>query len=122
MRKMARTTMLGFTLALALNIQVSAQIVGGSYILEGRNFDDSPYTGTVRIIPQGATCRIVWHTGNSQSEGLCMQSSKTLAAFYRLGSEYGLVIYELQPDGSFRGHWSVAGKQGVGFERLVPQK
>ena len=56
------------------------------------------------------------------SEGLCMLSGNTLAAFYKLGAEYGLVIYERQPDGSFRGRWSVDGKQGVGTELLVLQK
>jgi len=51
-----------------------------------------------------------------------MLSGNTLTAFYKLGVAYGLVIYERQPDGSFQGHWSVADKQGVGTELLVPQK
>jgi hypothetical protein len=106
--------------AAALTASAAAQTV--SYTLAGKNFDGSTYTGTVQITPSGSTCQIVWRTGNSQSEGLCMPSGKTLAAFYRLGLEYGLVIYELQPDGSLQGRWSIAGKQGVGTELLVPQK
>jgi len=114
--------MLSLILAMSLITRVAAQTFGGSYTVAGKNFDGSRYTGTVQIAPQGATCRIVWQTGGSQSEGLCMMSGSTLAAFYRLGSEYGLVIYELQPDGSFQGRWSVAGKQGAGTELLMPQK
>jgi hypothetical protein len=118
-----RTVMMGFALAMSLIAQVVAQPINSSYTLAGKNFDGSNYTGVVQITPQGSTCRITWQTGGgSQSEGLCMLSGKTLAAFYKLGSEYGLVIYELQQDGSLRGHWSVAGKQGVGTELLLPQK
>lgn len=105
-----------------VNYSASAQSVGVTYSLAGKNFDGSSYTGTAQIIPNGSTCRILWHTSNSTSEGLCMLSGNTLAAFYKLGAEYGLVIYERQADGSFRGHWSVADKQGVGIELLVPQK
>ena len=99
-----------------------AQNTSATYSLAGKNFDGSSYTGTVQIVPSGSTCRIVWHTGNSTSEGLCMLSGNTLAAFYKLSAEYGLVIYERQPDGSFSGRWSVADKQGVGTELLVPQR
>jgi hypothetical protein len=116
-----RTVVLVLLLVAALIEPAAAQTVSGNYALSGRNFDGSTYKGTVQITPNGSTCRIVWQTGNSKSEGLCMLSGKTLAAFYRLGSEYGLVIYELQPDGSLQGRWSVADKQGVGTELLVPQ-
>ena len=118
----ACSVVLGLALAGSTAIRVEAQTIGGSYIAAGTNFDGSRYTGTAQITPEGSTCRIIWHTGGSPSEGLCMLSGKTLAAFYKLGPEYGLIIYELQPDGSLQGHWSVAGKQGVGTEELVPHK
>jgi hypothetical protein len=108
--------------AVSLVCSALGQTISATYALAGKNFDGSSYTGTVQIIPNGSTCRIVWHTGTSTSEGLCMLSGNTLAAFYKLGVAYGLVIYERQPDGSFQGHWSVADKQGVGTELLVPQK
>ena len=121
---MHRTIGIIATCVFAMSLIGSAlsQTISTTYTLAGKNFDGSSYTGTVRIIPNGSTCRIVWHTGNSTSEGLCMLSGNTLAAFYKLGVEYGLIIYEHQPDGSLRGHWSVADKQGVGTELLVPLK
>jgi hypothetical protein len=121
MHRTIRTVVTG-VFGLSLISSAPAQTVGTTYSLAGKNFDGSSYTGTVQIIPSGSTCRIVWHTGSSTSEGLCMVSGNTLAAFYRLGPEYGLVIYERLPDGSFQGRWSIADKQGVGTELLVPQK
>jgi hypothetical protein len=117
-----RLVILSLLFAAALIGPAAAQVINGKYDLAGKNLDGSTYTGTVQITPSGSTCRIVWQTGNSQSEGLCMLSGRTLAAFYRLGSDYGLVIYELQADGSLWGRWSVADKQGVGTEVLMPRK
>jgi hypothetical protein len=77
-----RTVVLVPLLVAALIESAAAQNVGGTYVLSGKNFDGSPYKGTVQITPTGSTCRIVWQTGNSKSEGLCMLSGKTLAAFY----------------------------------------
>jgi hypothetical protein len=117
-----RAVILVLLLVLALVEPAAAETVAGAYSLDGKNFDGSTYTGTVQITPRGSTCRIVWQTGNSKSEGLCMLSGKTLAAFYKLGADYGLIIYEVQPDGSLRGRWSIADKTGVGTELLVPQR
>src|SRR5690349_10589080 len=113
----------GLFLAIGLaGTTAHAQTVTGNYAVGGTNFDGSPYAGTAEVIPTGSTCRIVWHTGATASEGICMLSNKAFAAFYKLGPDYGLVVYELQPDGSLKGHWSVSGKQGVGTETLVPQR
>ena len=76
----------------------SAQTVGGSYTVKGTNADGSSYTGTAEITPSGDTCRMVWHTG-STSRGICMLANKAFAASYKMGNTFGLVIYELQPDG-----------------------
>ena len=106
---------------MAFACSAAAQSVGGKYSVAGKNFDGTPYAGTVEIIPNGSTCRIVWHTG-TVSEGMCMLSGKTLAAFYRLGANFGLVVYELRADGSLSGKWAIADKAGTGVEILIPQK
>ncbi len=98
-----------------------AQSVGGEYAVSGTNFDGSRYTGTARITPSGSACRIVWQTGSTSSNGTCMLANKAFAAHYRLGSEWGLVVYELQPDGSLKGWWTIEGKDGVGRETLTPR-
>lgn len=116
-----RVLMLSLSLA-AVASTAGAQTVSGRYSVVGKNFNGSPYMGTAHVTPTGSTCRIAWQTGESTSEGLCMQSGKTFTAFYKLGADYGMVIYDLQSDGSLAGRWSIAGREGVGTELLTPQR
>jgi hypothetical protein len=109
-------------LAAAAVVPANAQDVGGKYTVAGNNFDGTAYTGTVQIAPSGSTCRIAWQTAGTTSEGLCMLSNKTLAAFYKLGDTFGLVIYDLQPNGTLVGKWTIADKQGIGTEVLTSAK
>ncbi|MGE5268514.1 MAG: hypothetical protein ACM3JG_02455 [Thiohalocapsa sp.] len=111
--------------ALLAMARAEAQAVGGSYAVSGTNFDGSPYTGSAVITPSGpaahnAACRIEWRTGGTQSSGFCMISGDSLAAAYRLGNSVGLVLYQLQPDGSLNGVRTLADKPGQGTERLAP--
>lgn len=117
-----RTLLLGSALALGLATAASAQSVGGNYTVKGSNPDGSTYTGTARITPSGSTCNITWQTGSTSSKGVCMLANKAFAAFYKLGSDYGLIVYELQPDGSLKGYWTIADREGVGGEILTPQR
>ena len=109
-------------LVAAIVLPAYAQNVGGKFRVVGKNFDGVAYTGTAQIAPSGSTCRMTWQTGGTASEGLCMLSGKTLAAFYKLGSTFGMVIYDLQPNGSLVGKWTIADKQGSGTENLTPAK
>ena len=100
----------------------SAQSVGGKYDVHGTNFDGSPYAGTAVINRSSdSTCRIHWQTG-STSDGICMLAGKSFAAAYALGKNVGLVVYELQPDGSLKGSWTIADQSGSGTETLTPTK
>ena len=45
-----------------------------------------------------------------------------LAASYALNGKVGLVLYQLQPDGSLNGVWTVADQSGAGTEILTPAK
>ena len=117
-----RRLFVGLLLAAGFVGAASAQSIGGKYSVAGKNFDGLGYAGTVQITPSGSTCRIAWKTGETSSEGLCMVSNKTLAAFYKLGSDYGVVIYDIQPDGSLKGQWGIVDKKGIGTEVLTPQK
>jgi hypothetical protein len=104
-----------------LPLAVAAQDVSGRYTVEGRNFDGSRYRGVAEImVTTKNTCRIVWNTG-STSEGICMRNGKTFAATYGSGSTTGLVIYEIRPDGRMEGLWTMADREGVGTETLIPQ-
>ena len=50
-----------------------------------------------------------------------MLANKAFAASYILQGQQGLVVYELQPDGSLKGWWTIADQQGVGTENLYPR-
>src|SRR5579884_4087797 len=99
----------------------AAQSVGGEYKVKGTNFDGSPYSGTATMTASSnSTCRIAWKTGGSSSQGFCMLAGGSLAAAYKLGESVGLVLYELQSDGTLKGVWTIADKAGAGTETLTP--
>jgi hypothetical protein len=52
-----------------------------------------------------STCRIEWKTGDVTSTGFCMLANKAFAAAYKLDDSVGLMVYELQLDGSLKGYW-----------------
>ena len=110
--------------AMAMAAPAAAQQnVGGRYQAQGQNFDGSPYSGAAEItVTSDNTCRIVWRTGGTTSQGICMRNGSTLAASYQLGRSVGLVIYQIADDGSLRGLWTIADKSGVGRELLTPVK
>ena len=116
-----RSISLGLLAVTAWCAAASAQTVGGSYTVKGTNADGSSYTGTAEITPSGDTCRMVWHTG-STARGICMLANKALAASYKMGDTFGLVIYEVQPDGVLKGVWTIADEKGAGTEILTPAK
>ena len=49
-----------------------------------------------------------------------MLANRAFAASYIQGQQ-GLVVYELQPDGSLKGWWTIAGQTGAGTENLYPR-
>ena len=114
-------TLVATMLTLAVASPSLAQTVGGSYSVSGVNINGSTYTGTAQITAVGSTCHITWQTGSTSSAGVCMLANKAFAASYRLGDDNGLVIYELHPDGSLHGWWTIVDKQGVGTETLTPR-
>ncbi|MDP4034512.1 MAG: hypothetical protein Q8P60_16980 [Pseudorhodobacter sp.] len=99
-----------------------AQDIGGSYLIQGRNFDGSAYGGQAEIVrTSDVTCEIYWTTGSTTSQGICMRSGDVFSAAYKLGSAVGLVIYRIGQNGVLDGTWTVAGSNGVGYELLLPQ-
>ena len=113
---------LALGVALAGGASADTVVKGGTYIAKGTNFDGSPYSGTANIqITSETTCRITWKTGGSTSNGICMRDADSLAAAYKLGSSYGLVIYKILPNGILDGTWTIADKDGAGTEVLTPK-
>ena len=101
----------------------SAQNLGGRYQVIGKNPNGSPYSGTAQItVTSNTTCRIVWTTGSTTSNGICMRNGIAFSAAYSLAGKVGLVIYEIKNDGTLDGLWTIADQNGVGGERLVPMR
>ena len=108
---------------LASVASASAQSLPGKYRVEGKNADGSAYSGTAQIVATTeTTCRIVWKTGSSTSEGICMRNGNSFAAGYVLGESIGLVVYKIMADGTLEGAWTIADTEGVGEEILTPMK
>lgn len=118
---MRKLLLVAFTSFVALAGPASAQSIGGNYQAAGKNFDGSAYSGTAQIsFPNNNACRIRWVTGSTTSAGTCLRKGSTFAAGYALGGVVGLVVYELQPDGSLHGVWTMGDKAGYGTEVLTP--
>ena len=97
--------------------------VGGHYTVTGTNFDGSKYDGTADItVSSSTTCRITWHTGDTNSSGICMRVNDILVAGYVLEGEVGLVAYTVKDDGTLDGIWTMADKDGAGTDVLTPAK
>lgn len=118
---MFRLGLIGLALVLGLYTPAQAQTIGGDYQVAGTNLDGSQYSGNARIeVTSSTTCRITWDTGNSSS-GICMINQNAFAAAYAFDTGViGLVVYELLPDGTLDGVWTIADTSGAGTETLTP--
>lgn len=109
--------------ALAFASSASAQAIGGKYDVKGTNFDGSAYRGTATItLASDTTCSIEWKTGGTASQGICMRYANAFAASYVLNDAVGLLVYEVMPNGSMEGIWTVTGQDGSGTETLTPAR
>jgi hypothetical protein len=118
-----RTSVLAAACLAASVATATAQGLGGTYRVAGKIFDGSGYSGTAEIIiTSDTTCRINWKIGSEVWRGICMRSGSVFAASYRLGNTFGLLIYEINPNGTLEGSWTFAEKSGVGTETLTPMR
>lgn len=116
-----KTLIAAIIMFVGLASAASTQNLGGCYEVAGSNFNGSRYTGEAEIIVTSKnTCRINWYIGSSVWRGICMRNGNAFSAAYKLGSAVGLIIYRIKDDGSMVGLWTLADKNGVGKEVLVP--
>jgi len=100
----------------------AAQPLGGLYDVAGTSLDGTPYSGQAEIIlTSDVTCEIVWVTGGQESLGICMRAGNAFAASYVIEDQVGLIIYQIMPDGTLDGTWTLAGMNSVGTEVLTPR-
>jgi hypothetical protein len=117
-----RAAALALCIGLLTGTAAGANTVGGRYRVEGINPNGTHYHGTATITPSSnTTCRIAWQVG-SNSVGICMLAGKVLGASYVLGGKVGLVLYQVEADGSLKGIWTLADQPGAGRETLTPAR
>ncbi|MCX7932393.1 MAG: hypothetical protein N2588_07605 [Rhodovarius sp.] len=111
-------------LALLLLLASPAQAQrSGLYDIIGRNPDGSEYGGVAELQQVGlSSFRIVWETGGNIIEGVGMVSGLVLAVVFGLGDQTGMGMYELRPDGTLEGTWTIIGSQVTGYETLRPRR
>ena len=103
----------------------TAQSIGGTYTVDGTNFDGSAYSGTAN---DHSDQRDDLHhpLGDGRLDARTASARATTNAFaaaYVLGNAIGLVVYKV--DGgrlACTGLWTIAGKDGNGTEMLTPSK
>jgi hypothetical protein len=111
-------------LALALMLFATPALAqrDGVYEVTGVNLDGTPYTGLAQLRSVGINSfSIVWRIGNTLIEGAGMASGRTVAVSYGQAQRPGIGIYQLNPDGSMDGEWTIVGAPAIGRERLVPR-
>lgn len=108
-------------LLLALAAPASAQRAG-VYEVSGTNPDGSAYAGLLQLRQVGiVSWAVLWQVGNDRIEGVGMSSGSTLAVTYRAGNTQGFAIYEILPNGTLTGQWTLVGSSGIGTETLTPR-
>ena len=103
----------------ALATPAMSQEIGGSYVVQGVGLNGAAYGGEAEVtLTSDVTCEIIWNTGGQISRGICMRSGNVFAAAYVVSGKTGMIIYDVAPDGSMQGRWTVAGVSAVGTEAL----
>ncbi len=95
----------------------------GTYGVEGQAADGTRYQGSATLAPLGQnTWRVTWRVGTdtSQGVGILIPEGPMLVVGYRSGSETGVAVYAVQPDGRLLGTWTQGLGGGIGSEILVP--
>ena len=117
-----RSFILAMACVFVTALPAAAADIGGTYKIAGKNVDGSSYTGKAEItITSKNTCRISWNTGSVQN-GICMRNGIAFSAAYSFSNgTVGLIIYEIEDDGSLKGLWTIADQAGVGEEILTPE-
>ncbi len=98
--------------------------IGGSYWVQGTNpGGKGAYKGVATIIKSGDSYRIHWEVGTTY-DGVGKLNGSVLTVEWGNSKEnVGTVTYNLQPDGTLKGTWSVArNPTDLGTEILTPKK
>ncbi len=108
---------------LALSLAPAQAQRNGLYEVTGTNPDGSAYTGNMIVQQVGlASWRVAWQVGENRFEGYAMSSGPVFSVGFTLGQAPGVAIYQVSPDGSMTGQWTLIGSSAIGTENLTPRE
>jgi hypothetical protein len=109
-------------LVAALSLAAAAQNpvdIAGRYSVVGVNPDGGMYQGRAEISKRGATYRIRWVIGVSETyEGVGILEGDVLAVSFSSGTSSGVVVYRVDK-GKLLGRWALLGSDAVHSETLT---
>ena len=126
-----------YTLGVFLSLVASTPALAdpvGTYDVTGINPDDGgEYHGTVVVSRTGQTYAVTWtiagtqsngvgiggKRGNTETAGVASVDDDMISIGYGNESGFGISQYDLQPDGSWKGHWAYADGEKVSTETWV---
>ncbi len=83
-------------------------------ITDARTLGGEPYSGTVRIASIGAVYELEWNTTVGKYRGLGLAEGNKLCTAW--GKNFGVVLYQINGDGTLSGRWTIAGANAEGKE------
>lgn len=101
--------------------------VEGVYTAKGEDISGVKYTATVEIKEEGDAFRVTWKYANGVSFiGIGLRDGKKLSVSWAGAAGegkvmVGVMVYEIQKDGTLEGKWTILGAKGkVKTETLAP--
>ena len=120
----ARLTAAIAAIAAVLSLSPAALAdLAGQYVIKGKNPSGQAYKGQARVKPARGVYHVVWKIGNSRHVGTGILKGDLFSVVYQGAgdtSRPGLVVYEVQDDGSLVGVWVGLGQREMGKESWTP--
>ncbi len=99
--------------------QTVGAVPSGTYTVSVPGVSENVYNGTLTITPTDGSYQLHWETNQVNFSGTGLLVGDKLAAVYGLPDQCGLVVYQIQANGSLDGTWIVQGQTLVGAERAA---
>ena len=112
-RRAALALVLGLATALPLAAQEAD--ISGSYLVEGRNPDGTPYAGTAVLTQRDGEVQINWTVQNDTYAGTGLIDGQVVLVDW---DQPAPIVYVLMTGGELHGTWA----GGTALERLIPQR
>lgn len=92
--------------------------LSGGWSVSGANPDGSTYSGTIVLTRNGPVYDCLQIIGEAQIACTALQSGNNIATVY---DGAAISLYQIRPDGSIGGAWTVLGGNATGEEEWIRQ-